>query len=330
MMAKVGADHGLQLQDYLRGTEVTQELLNDPMLTVRMEQELALARNLIRELHNVPGMGLRVASHYSVTLYGALGWAMLSSATVRDALVFANQHLDLTYACCELQLQEAGRESCILVIAERLPADLRAFFAERSLMAVKRLLDDLIPGDDWLLWVGRECPEPPHADLYRDAFHAPLLFDQRVTQIVVDSRALNRPLSLANEFAHRLAAEHCKQLLIERHAMMSLASRIKLYITQTLPAPPSAVGAAEALGVSERTLRRWLAQEGVSFRQTLDDARKAMAEGLLLNGDSPTEVARRLGYAETSAFSHAFKRWYGTAPGRFGATRTVIPHRLLL
>jgi AraC-like DNA-binding protein len=29
------------------------------------------------------------------------------------------------------------------------------------------------------------------------------------------------------------------------------------------------------------------------------------------------QVARRLGYAETAAFNHAFSRWFGVAPNEF-------------
>ena len=34
-------------------------------------------------------------------------------------------------------------------------------------------------------------------------------------------------------------------------------------------------------------------------------------------GTTVDEVGRRLGYADASAFTHAFTRWTGTTPGRF-------------
>jgi AraC-like DNA-binding protein len=54
---------------------------------------------------------------------------------------------------------------------------------------------------------------------------------------------------------------------------------------------PSAAQTADELGVDVRTLRRHLVAEGTSFQELRD------------LGLSVTEVARRLGYAETSVFS---------------------------
>jgi transcriptional regulator GlxA family with amidase domain len=58
----------------------------------------------------------------------------------------------------------------------------------------------------------------------------------------------------------------------------------------------SAAQIADELMVDVRTLRRHLVAEGTSFQELRD------------LGLSVTEVARRLGYAVTSVFSHAFKR----------------------
>ncbi|WP_442978117.1 helix-turn-helix domain-containing protein [Saccharothrix sp. 6-C] len=32
-------------------------------------------------------------------------------------------------------------------------------------------------------------------------------------------------------------------------------------------------------------------------------------------------IAARLGYGETAAFIHAFRRWHGTTPGDYGRRR---------
>ena len=60
---------------------------------------------------------------------------------------------------------------------------------------------------------------------------------------------------------------------------------------------------------------RRLAAEDTRFRKLLDAARRHMAQQLL--ADTLLEVgemAERLGYASTSAFTRAFRRWSGLAP----------------
>ena len=75
---------------------------------------------------------------------------------------------------------------------------------------------------------------------------------------------------------------------------------------------------ASRLGMSSRTLRRRLDEEGSHFRQLLDEVRQALAEELLATGGlTLEEIAERLGYGEVSNFIHSFKRWKGVAPRRF-------------
>jgi AraC-like DNA-binding protein len=74
---------------------------------------------------------------------------------------------------------------------------------------------------------------------------------------------------------------------------------------------------AAELGVSRRTLARRLAAEGQSFVKILDSLRFDLAKRYLREADLPiTEVAWLLGYCETSALNHAFKRWTGSTPKR--------------
>jgi AraC-like DNA-binding protein len=62
-------------------------------------------------------------------------------------------------------------------------------------------------------------------------------------------------------------------------------------------------------------LNRRLKAEGTTFQKLLDEVRFEAACQLLDTGRIPiTEIAVSLGYAETSAFSRAFRRWSGTTP----------------
>ncbi len=67
--------------------------------------------------------------------------------------------------------------------------------------------------------------------------------------------------------------------------------------------------------VSVRTLRRRLKDESTSYQAILDNIRRDKAQVYLENKSlSIYEVAMQLGYAEHSAFSAAFKRWFGVSP----------------
>jgi AraC-like DNA-binding protein len=67
--------------------------------------------------------------------------------------------------------------------------------------------------------------------------------------------------------------------------------------------------------VSIRTLERRLAGEGVSFLDVLDDLRFELGKRYLREPNLPiSEIAWLLGYADSSAFTHAFRRWTGKSP----------------
>jgi hypothetical protein len=77
---------------------------------------------------------------------------------------------------------------------------------------------------------------------------------------------------------------------------------------------------ARLLSMHHRTLNRRLKAEGTTFQQLLDEVRFEAACQLLDTARMPiTEIAVSLSYAETSAFSRAFRRWSGGDAGRKAA-----------
>jgi AraC-like DNA-binding protein len=77
---------------------------------------------------------------------------------------------------------------------------------------------------------------------------------------------------------------------------------------------------AANFNMSPRSLQRRLREEQVTFQQLADTVRKSLALQYVNSGSYPVkEISVMLGYNELSAFSRAFKRWTGKAPGRYVA-----------
>jgi AraC-like DNA-binding protein len=76
---------------------------------------------------------------------------------------------------------------------------------------------------------------------------------------------------------------------------------------------------ARAVGLSRAAFaRRFAAVSGRSPRRFLNELRLALAASLLSSSDdSLAELAARVGYMSEFAFSRAFKRQHGVAPGAF-------------
>ncbi|MEN8198064.1 MAG: helix-turn-helix transcriptional regulator, partial [Pseudomonadota bacterium] len=75
---------------------------------------------------------------------------------------------------------------------------------------------------------------------------------------------------------------------------------------------------ARALGLSRRSLRRKLESEGRTFSQVLTECRFRLAKHALSRTNrSLAQIALDLGYSEQSAFTRAFSRRAGLAPGQY-------------
>lgn len=58
-------------------------------------------------------------------------------------------------------------------------------------------------------------------------------------------------------------------------------------------------------------------RNGTSFREILENVRRDRYELLKEQGmHTQVQIAGLLGYSEQSAFSRAYKKWYGSAPVR--------------
>ena len=78
---------------------------------------------------------------------------------------------------------------------------------------------------------------------------------------------------------------------------------------------PEIESVARDLVVSVRNLQGSLKNEGTTYKHVLDRVRLELAKDYLGQDDlSLCQVAFLLGYAEQSAFNHAFKRWTGSTP----------------
>jgi AraC-like DNA-binding protein len=87
--------------------------------------------------------------------------------------------------------------------------------------------------------------------------------------------------------------------------------------------------AARLCGCSKSTLRRALSKHETSFSEMIKKLRMKRASYALLDTEaSISAIADELGYSDPTAFTRAFRSWYGTSPSRFRKDRADVQDRM--
>lgn len=315
LMAELAQTHGMTLTDSLRDTDVTLGDLENPGAVVSAHQELQMIRNIVAQLSDVPGIGLEAGSRYHFTSFGALGFALVSSPTLRDALDVALGYFKLTFAFTEFHVTDVGDDTLIRVDDAGLPVELRQFILERDIRALVTVQEDLFPGMKIIRRATFAFADPGFGPLYKQVLKVRPEFGAPHNLAVLDRTQLLKPLPQANPLAQKVAIEQCRQLLDERTARTQFSATVRDLLAQEMGQEGEMEPVAKALNTSVRTLRRRLAREGTNFKELRDEVRQTLAEELLNHSFlSVAQISDRLGYAEPTSFINAFKRWYGLTP----------------
>ncbi len=143
-------------------------------------------------------------------------------------------------------------------------------------------------------------------------------FDAPDNAVHFDAATLDLPFPRADPALLSLLDRVGSEALVGVQADRGLVGDVAREIQRRLAdGVPTVAEVARALALSPRTLQRRLTDEGTRFAAVLDDVREQLARQYLRRGWSATETALALGYADTTAFSRAFRRWSGTTPAQF-------------
>lgn len=289
------ATRGLAPAQVLAGTGLKRADLAAPGLEVAPAQELRVLANLMAVVG--PDGGGELGRSYRLTTYGALGFAVLASPSVGEAVALALRFFDLSFAFVTPRVDLVGGRVVAELAGPDVPSTLRRFVVDRDAEAVRAALRELLP-------VGAEVERTASADPGAEPGDVRLAFDARLLTVAPSARRAD--LALCTRL--------CEELLDRRRRHTGLAAEVRALVLQHLPDGAPMPDVAAGLGLSERTLRRRLEAAGTAYRTLLDEVRSGLAEVLLGAGLSAAEVSSRLGYAEPAAFSHARARWRAADP----------------
>lgn len=321
LLLDLAEDRGMDPAVLLTTTSLTPAGVRAPDGEVTAGEELGVLAALAATVDDPVAVGLELGARHHVTTYGLLGFALLTSPTLRAAVEVGLRHLALSFAFVHLALDETSVHPRLLLTAGHLDDTVRDLVLARDAAALATLRADLGADPSAIRALALALPAPSGAlpSTLRD--HA-VRFDAPTSEVVLDRRHLDAPLPRADAHARAMSETQCRDLLARRRRRTGVAGQVRDRLLADPARMPGMEQVASERHVASRTLRRQLADEGASFRGLVDEARATLAEELLgTAGLTVQEVTHRLGYAEPAAFIHAFRRWTGTTPGAWRDAR---------
>jgi AraC-like DNA-binding protein len=189
--------------------------------------------------------------------------------------------------------------------------------ADAALATIFNIMTELC-GSRWRpIEVRFEHRRPSNLAPFHHFFPAPLRFDMRENALVFAASWLSRPLPTADVELKRLLRDKVAEL--EAQYQDDFPGQVRCILRTALPAGHGTSDQVAALlAMHSRTLHRHLAEYGTNFRALVDECRHEIAQQMLKDTDRNVgDIAYLLGYADTSAFARAFRRWSGSSPGNW-------------
>jgi len=157
------------------------------------------------------------------------------------------------------------------------------------------------------------------ADDYARAFDGRARFSEAANEVRFRVELLDLSRSESNSVLLGALTTQIDQLKQRMTVKRTYVDRVRAELRDATVAQfPEMAQVAQALGMSERSLRRRLADEGTSFTELLERHKIDQARELLLRAGSTVKtVAYELGFDTPSGFHRAFRRWTGQSPAQF-------------
>lgn len=312
-------EEGVSVGQALTGTGLSLSILNKPEQHVSLSQELIFLRNLRKATAN-NAIGLKVGACYPLTLFGIYGYALMSAATVRDALKLAYEYVELSFAFYEHSLSFRGNHVVMCMSSTDYNSDDIAMLNEREMIATLMILRGLM-GEDFRLHAAT-LSSAPQAGLteYEKYFECPVAFNADENTLVFCNTLLDIPVLQCDSDTASLCIDRCERLRARLTEEYNIVDEVRELILLRPGYFPNINELSSRLNMSGRTLRRKLTAHGVGYQQILDGLRFELSrEYLYTTNISVEQISILLGYSDPAHFSNAFRRWAGVPPSDFRA-----------
>lgn len=270
---------------------------------------------------DMPDVGLRMVRFQQIDFLGPVALVTRMEGTVRGALNAITANLVIHSNATVVALDETG-DTASIILSQRDDAPKGRENTELVVAQGKLVMDTILKIPNPLIEVTFVHNKGPSAAAVAKHFGCPVRYGAERNALVVDRALLEQRTERSDQAYHALIKRYLSSLRNEVGDGMPEDVRLEIAKQMELGAC-TLQSVAEALRVAPHFLQRRLRAEGTSFRDLVDEWRRARALSLVTNTRLPlAEVSEALGYSEQSVFTQAFRRWFGDTPLRY---RSEVP-----
>lgn len=321
---------------YVENTPADQAKFGDSfkvhLRALAQKQHMSYAEwwGLLEELDRVadePALGLRIGASVKAEHCGVLGYLFRTSRNMADALTCYRRFERLLYAGSQAEIQQTDSGGVTLRWdpANGYSSLLSDALLLAGIVSVSR--DILQPLAFNPVAVNFTHPIPKQDQvIYEEFFSCEVQDAQPSLSITFRLEDLLAPISHQDYALHTLLGKQAEEQLKQAPENDVFTVKLQDTIMRCLhEGRPDVDAVAGAMNISARTLHRRLKERGRVFRDVLRDIRKSMSERYLKDDKlTLSETALLLGYHDQSAFTRAFKQWFGVSPLQF--KKSMNPH----
>jgi len=297
----------------LKNSAISLDKLSDPDYNVDLLQVRQVINNIKSRSH--PLTAIQFGQAFSVKHLGLIGHAILSCDTLADCTRYWNHFNDLVGNVLNYPLLIKD-DYCEIEFEELCPlGDSLPFCIEQSLASTLQVVMELT--GESIRYQSIELTYPANKSRltehhYRDFFGCDVIFNGRRNVATFLASDFDRKIHTADEETLTLFDQHCQDVLRKQKETGGIAQQVRQLFLKYSRNPPKITEIASLLQTSERSLRRKLDNEGLSYSGLRNDFRRDLAIEYLKSTDlAAKEIAYLLGYDNISSFRRAFKEQTG-------------------
>lgn len=305
----------LDVSSLLKSAHLTAQQIEDSLFRVPVSSQIKFLNEVADKLPD-PLLGMHLAEGVDLREMGLLYYAIASSETLADALARLARYSTINNEAICINCRESGG---LVVKFEHVGVSRASdrhqieFFALMLIRICRQLTGNHLSPISVKFVHQRTALSRRTMAL----FDCDIAFGSSGDEVIYPAAANGMICVNADNYLNALLVQYCEEALsVRRSRSGAWRLRVENAIVPLLPHGRAKMAEiAHRLGVGGRTLARQLASEETTFGEILDALRADLANRYLRERDLPiSEIAWLLGFRETSAFSHACKRWTGKTP----------------